>query len=90
MKKMIVSLCAMVLCAGSVSAQYHYQDSTNPEILRHAAYHAPCRTVHDFPVVNGFNVYAADFHTHSIYSDGKVMPAFRVEEAWLDGLDIML
>ena len=41
MKKMIVSLCAMVLCAGSVSAQYHYQDSTNPEILRHAAYHAP-------------------------------------------------
>ena len=89
MKKMIVSLCAMVLCAGSVSAQYHYQDSTNPEILRHAAYHAPCRTVHDFPVVNGFNVYAADFHTHSIYSDGKVMPAFRVEEAWLDGLDIM-
>ena len=41
------------------------------------------------PKVNGFNVYKADFHTHTIFSDGEVTPALRVEEAWRDGLDII-
>ena len=41
------------------------------------------------PKVNGYNVYKADFHTHSIFSDGEVTPALRVEEAWTDGLDII-
>ena len=34
------------------------------------------------PKVKGYNVYKADFHTHSIFSDGEVTPALRVEEAW--------
>lgn len=41
------------------------------------------------PKVNGYNVYTADLHTHTIYSDGDVTPALRVREAWLDGLDII-
>ena len=41
------------------------------------------------PKVKGYNVYKADFHTHSIFSDGEVTPAMRVEEAWTDGLDII-
>lgn len=41
------------------------------------------------PQVKGYNVYKADFHTHSIYSDGEVTPAQRVVEAWEDGLDIV-
>ena len=41
------------------------------------------------PKVKGYNVYKADFHTHSIFSDGEVTPALRVEEAWTDGLDII-
>ena len=41
------------------------------------------------PKVKGYNVYKADFHTHSIFSDGEVTPALRVEEAWNDGLDII-
>ena len=41
------------------------------------------------PKVKGYNVYKADFHTHSIFSDGEVTPAWRVEEAWSDGLDII-
>ena len=41
------------------------------------------------PKVNGYNVYKGDFHTHSIFSDGEVTPALRVEEAWTDGLDII-
>lgn len=41
------------------------------------------------PKVNGFNCYKADLHCHTIYSDGQVTPAWRVREAWLDGLDII-
>ena len=40
------------------------------------------------PQVNGLNVYKADLHTHSIYSDADLTPEQRVKEAWLDGLDI--
>lgn len=39
--------------------------------------------------MNGYNVYKADLHTHSLFSDGKVLVDYRVKEAWLDGLDIM-
>lgn len=41
------------------------------------------------PKVNGYNVYKGDFHTHTIFSDGEVTPALRVDEAWSDGLDII-
>ena len=41
------------------------------------------------PKVNGLNVYKADFHLHTIYSDGDVTPEMRVIEAWRDGLDII-
>ena len=41
------------------------------------------------PKVKGYNVYKADLHTHTIFSDGEVTPALRVEEAWTDGLDII-
>ena len=47
------------------------------------------RTEIVIPKVKGYNVYKADFHTHSIFSDGEVTPALRVEEAWADGLDII-
>ena len=41
------------------------------------------------PKINGLNVYKADFHLHTIYSDGDVTPEMRVIEAWRDGLDII-
>lgn len=41
------------------------------------------------PQVNGLNVYKADLHTHSIYSDAQLTPEERVKEAWYDGLDVM-
>lgn len=40
------------------------------------------------PKVNGLNIYKADLHSHSIYSDASLTPEQRVKEAWLDGLDI--
>ena len=41
------------------------------------------------PQVMGYNVYKADLHTHTIYSDGNITPSLRVREAWSDGLDIL-
>lgn len=41
------------------------------------------------PKVCGYNVYKADFHTHTIYSDGSVTAPWRLREAWFDGLDIL-
>jgi histidinol phosphatase-like PHP family hydrolase len=41
------------------------------------------------PQIAGYNVYKADFHTHTIYSDGTITPSWRVREAWFDGLDII-
>lgn len=41
------------------------------------------------PNICGYNVYKADLHTHTIYSDGAVTPSMRLREAWFDGLDIL-
>ncbi|MBR2115708.1 MAG: PHP domain-containing protein [Alistipes sp.] len=41
------------------------------------------------PTIDGYNLYKADLHTHTIYSDGDVTPRQRVREAWYDGLDIV-
>ncbi len=41
------------------------------------------------PGILGYNTYKGDFHMHTIFSDGKVLPDVRVEEAWREGLDII-
>ena len=88
--KKIFLLIALAALGTAAQAQSYYQDSKNTEMLRHADRHEPCRHEIILPqMVNGYNVYKADLHTHTIFSDGQVMPAFRVKEAWLDGLDIM-
>ena len=82
-------LVTFALSATVAGAQSYYQDAKNSEMLRHADRHEACRREVILPQVNGYNVYKADLHTHTIFSDGRVMPSFRVYEAWLDGLDIM-
>ena len=47
------------------------------------------RTEIILPQVKGYNCYKADFHVHTIYSDGELTPRQRVREAWYDGLDIL-
>ena len=92
-KKYIMKKCfclALTLLASlPLVAQTYYVDSKNPEILRHAELVDFHRTEIFLPVVNGYNVYKADLHTHTLYSDGSVMPSFRVQEAWQQGLDII-
>ena len=88
MKRMLLLL-AFALFSTIAGAQSYYQDAKNSEMLRHADRHEPCRRELVLPQVNGYDVYKADLHTHTVFSDGQVMPLLRVYEAWLDGLDIM-
>ena len=87
--KRIATLFLILVSASVANAQYYYQDSKNSQMLRHAERHEPCRTEIILPQVNGYNIYKADLHTHSIFSDGHVLPRFRMAEAWQDGLDVV-
>lgn len=42
-----------------------------------------------FPNLQGLLTLKADFHQHTVFSDGKVWPNVRVEEGVRDGLDVM-
>lgn len=88
MKKVFISF-TLVLLSVAAGAQQFYQDATNPEMVRPSEHRKIHRTEIIIPQVNGLNVYKADLHTHTIYSDGQVNPKYRVAEAWQDGLDIM-
>jgi len=39
------------------------------------------------PDVPGYLTLQGDFHTHTVFSDGKVWPDVRAEEAWREGYD---
>ncbi|MDP9324396.1 MAG: hypothetical protein M3P13_12240 [Acidobacteriota bacterium] len=41
------------------------------------------------PDVPGFKTLKADFHLHTVFSDGTVWPTVHVQDAWRDGLDVI-
>jgi predicted metal-dependent phosphoesterase TrpH len=41
------------------------------------------------PDIPGYLTLKADFHMHTVFSDGQVLPTTRVAEAWREGLDII-
>lgn len=41
------------------------------------------------PAIEGYETLTGDFHIHTVFSDGKVWPDVRVNEAWRDGLDVI-
>lgn len=89
MKKIIFTVVAL-LSAWIADAQYTFQDSNNKDVLRITRRaNNDSRSEIVIPQVNGYNVYKADLHSHTMFSDGKVTPEWRVEEAWQDGLDIV-
>ena len=89
MKKIGLIALWVLASVSSLNAQSYYQDAKNPDILHHSERHECFRKELILPQVNGYNVYKADLHTHTIHSDGDVIPSFRVYEAWYDGLDII-
>ena len=86
MKTLKLSLLIILVSAFSASAQ------VKESVLRYnpgALAEKGVRNEIYIPQVMGYNVYKADLHTHTIYSDGEMTPALRVNEAWCDGLDII-
>ena len=89
MKKTALTISILALSVSVADAQSFYTDAVNSEMLRSADHRGRNRKEIIIPQVNGLNVYKADLHTHSVFSDGSVLPDLRVTEAWVDGLDVM-
>ena len=41
------------------------------------------------PDLPGLKTLKADFHLHTVFSDGEVWPTVHVRDAWRDGLDVV-
>jgi len=48
---------------------------------------AEVRQAIHFPDLPGYRTLKCDLHMHTVFSDGKVWPTVRVDEAWREGLD---
>lgn len=87
--KKIFSSAALVLLACSLGAQSYVTDPANPDMIHNAMRVPAARHEFVIPDINGYHVYKADLHIHTVYSDADVTPELRVKEAWFDGLDII-
>jgi hypothetical protein len=47
------------------------------------------RRVLHIPDLPGYHTLKGDFHIHTVFSDGRVWPDVRVQEAWKEGLDVI-
>lgn len=74
MKRLFVLFALFLFSSLSVNAQKHDHEH-NQKI--------------DFPDVPGYLTLAADFHIHTVFSDGAVWPTVRVQEAIREGLDVI-
>ena len=50
---------------------------------------APVRQPLPVPDIPGYHTLKADFHLHTVFSDGNVWPTVHVQDAWRDGLDVI-
>lgn len=84
MKKMKLMLLAVVCCVITSWAQ------TDDGVMRMNEFRKPIRRqIIQVPDVEGYQVLKCDFHTHTVFSDGHVWPSVRLQEAWLEGLDVI-
>lgn len=86
MKRLLTIFAVAMLCQSAVAQFYTTQDFEHA--IRFFNRPAERREI-ILPTIDGYTLYKADFHTHTIYSDGDVTPRQRVREAWYDGLDIV-
>lgn len=82
MRRLSILIVAIVMAVMPLSAQ------KNPD-LRYLPKQVPQRAEMILPQVKGYNIYKADFHVHTFYSDGDVSAKGRVTEAYYEGLDII-
>ena len=50
---------------------------------------SPTRAVLPMPDLPGYKTLKADFHLHTVFSDGYVWPTVHLLDAWRDGLDVI-
>lgn len=74
----------LMLCCG-FSAQAQLRNSDVYEVVE--MNNSKVRNEIRIPDFDGYKTLKCDFHIHTIFSDGKVWPDIRVEEAWQEGLD---
>lgn len=60
--------------------------AATPLLAQHQHSHQFDRKI-EFPDVSEYKTLKCDFHQHTVFSDGKVWPSIRVQEALKDGLD---
>lgn len=82
MKRLFLAVALAGLCFVNADAQKKIPETVT------LVENANRRTEIILPQVNGLNIYKADLHTHSVYSDASLTPEQRIKEAWYDGLDI--
>ncbi len=84
MKRIILS--AAMLLAASIS----YAQLPGRDTFIHSENENPGgRKEIRIPDIDGYKTLKGDFHIHTIFSDGEVTPAYRVDEARNNGLDII-
>lgn len=79
-RTILVALLAML----SLSATAQLR---NDDVYKTDLYSAGRRTVVEFPDIFGLVTLKCDLHVHTLFSDGKVWPDVRVNEAWKAGYD---
>jgi 3',5'-nucleoside bisphosphate phosphatase len=66
------------------------QAQTDDGVLRMNEFRVPKkRQIIQVPNVGEYQVLKSDLHMHTVFSDGHVWPSVRVQEAWLEGLDVI-
>lgn len=82
MKKITVLL-LFIYCTVYVHSQLRNDDVYKlPELNK-----TTIREIIRIPDIEGYITMKCDLHTHTVFSDGKIWPDVRVDEAWQEGLD---
>jgi 3',5'-nucleoside bisphosphate phosphatase len=90
-KTRIALVSSLALAAVAPQAVAHPNMPGDTKAVPHGTYedHGFDRPMRFPALPDGSVIVSADLHTHSVFSDGMVWPAVRVEEADRDGLDAL-
>ncbi len=81
----IVFTILLIVIGSSIKLKAQIQNS---DVYKHPGLNQRNYRVNiNIPDLDGFETLKCDFHIHSVFSDGRVWPAMRVDEAWNAGLD---
>jgi len=72
----------LILASGSAQKKVHFKWIEDYHLV-------DARKEIKLPNIPGFKTLKCDFHMHTIFSDGIVLPSERVNEAWREGLDVI-